>query len=226
MNTLVRNAALGFSASTAVSAGATKLVLPRERESKSISKWIGDRFPEKRLLIRGWGKKQDGSPEEWKVAWKNYLNAYSGAESNPFSLTLTDSSGNAPSEFIDACKKRFSVQVSDIEDERLVHVLEYCTRSTSVEDLILSTSKRLLSSTSKRLLSSSNSSGWNELWNAYKKDNADKESGKDEWGIFTAKGGGSNDSNSLKTKCDSEKLVKTGSKTHRSFINVFKYCSK
>ncbi|CBY92393.1 hypothetical protein HF1_03850 [Mycoplasma haemofelis str. Langford 1] len=222
MNTLVRNAALGFSASTAVSAGATKLVLPREKESKSISKWIGDRFPEKRLLIRGWGKKQDGSPEEWKVAWKNYLNAYSGAESNPFSLTLTltDSSGNAPSEFIDACKKRFSVQVSDIEDERLVHVLEYCTRSTSVEDLILSTSKRLLSS--------SDSSGWNELWNAYKKDNADKESGKDEWGIFTSKGG-TNDTNAtqnFKNKCNSEKLVKTGSKTHRSFINVFKYCSK
>ncbi|AEW45192.1 hypothetical protein MHC_01630 [Mycoplasma haemocanis str. Illinois] len=216
MNGLVKNAALGFSISTAISGGVTKLALSGKEAPKSISKWIWDHYPEKRLLFIGWGGRHDGSTEAWQAAWKKYLSAYSGEGRNPFNVNLTNET-NAPQAFMSECKKRFSVKVSSIEDERLVHVLEYCTRSTSVEDLIMTTSKSLVSS--------SDSSAWSELWNIYKKDNENKGSRKDEWGLLPPQGSADN-SDALKNKCDSEKKVKTGSKTNRSFINVLKYCSK
>ncbi|CBY92462.1 hypothetical protein HF1_04540 [Mycoplasma haemofelis str. Langford 1] len=224
MNSLVLKGVLGFSASTAVAAGATKLAVGSGNvEPKSISKLMGDHYPEKRLLFKGYQGVFNGSQPEWKFVWKKYFNAYVGSPNNPFSVQLTSADGNAPDAFMKACKDIFGVKVSSVENEKFVWALEYCTRQTSVGDLIYGTEKRPVPTSGNQ---GDVSSKWTELWNTYRADNQGKSNGQDEWGLFVSSTNETNVPQEFKDRCAKEIQVKTGDLKHRSFVNALKYCSK
>ncbi|CBY92277.1 hypothetical protein HF1_02690 [Mycoplasma haemofelis str. Langford 1] len=205
--TLAAKSALGFVSSALLAGTTTAVVRPSPEEPRTISKLISSTRPDRRLLFDGYQKKSDGSQEVWKFAWNKYRNDFSSGAPNPFSLNITNVD-NAPVEFRNACKKLFSEQVLNTEDEKYTWGIEYCTRPTLVSDWIWGQGYEVVSDQGGE---------WNTLWNKYKTNNF--------WQITDST---SNDQapQAFKTKCKDEANKAQGNKNDVSVTRVIDFCSK
>ncbi|AEW45103.1 hypothetical protein MHC_01185 [Mycoplasma haemocanis str. Illinois] len=200
---LAAKGALGFASSALVSGVFTSSVRPSG--PRTISRWIQDRRPDRRLLFDGYHKDFSGATPVWQFVWKKYTNDFSSGNSNPFRLTNM-SGENASQEFRNMCKKLFRESVSSTDDEKYIYAVEYCTRPTLVLDLIWDQGYEIASD-----------SDWNNLWKEYKNNNF--------WNITSA----TSDDNApekFKTKCKAESEKAQGNKKDASVAKVIKYCSK
>ncbi|CBY92400.1 hypothetical protein HF1_03920 [Mycoplasma haemofelis str. Langford 1] len=223
MNSLATKGLAGLAASTAVAGGvgmAIKLSSSKE-ELQSIKTLIKKHNPTKRLLSRG-------DQGKWKGVWKQYRTDYQNESSNPFNLTLTKVTSiqeeAAPENFMTSCTSLSEEKVEGIKSDKYQLVDKYCTRLTSVSDLISDTGKRVLPKGDN-----GQSQEWKNLWKIYRQANKNKQSGGDIWGLSGSSWTNSEElveaPSNFREKCESESQVETGDTNHNSFINVLKYCS-
>ncbi|AEW45092.1 hypothetical protein MHC_01130 [Mycoplasma haemocanis str. Illinois] len=184
----------------------------------SIKDLLATKNPEKRLI----SKSNDGSSAEWKAAWKLYLTAYKNNNQNPFFLTVAkpttiDDNQSAPSEFMSKCESLIMEQVSNEKDDKYKGVLQYCTRSTLVKDLVMESGRSILQ----------DSDDWSGSWNSYKSANTDKGDKQDTWKLedWNTKKSGSTVSGDLQKKCKEKLGSKVGMQVD-DYSNIVKWCSK
>ncbi|AEW45137.1 hypothetical protein MHC_01355 [Mycoplasma haemocanis str. Illinois] len=185
--------------------------------------------PKKRLLLKGYKGVQDGSPQEWKDAWKQYRVDYQNVEDDPFGLLKTKpvsvAEENATDGFMSACSSIFDEKVSGIKSEMYKLADKYCTRFASVSDLVWESNYQVLQKGSD-----GNSQDWKNLWKKYREDNRDREPKQDEWKLSNEKWTGAIDANAeapneFRTKCEQESQIKNVDKNNSSYLMVLKYCS-
>ncbi|AEG72637.1 hypothetical protein MHF_0358 [Mycoplasma haemofelis Ohio2] len=208
MHSLAAKGIAGFVGSAALS-GVTLWSIKASRateEPKSISKLLGEKRPDKRLLFNGYQGKTDGSQEAWRFAWKKYVGDHSGLAKNPFSLTINSSLVNAPAEFMNACKNLFGEKVLNQESEKYSLAFEYCTRDALVSDWIWVKGKQLVNS---------NSGNWGNLWNKYQSAN------KYKWNAAEV-----DSQDKFKSKCTSEYSAPAGADNDVSVLRILEYCSE
>ncbi|CBY92404.1 hypothetical protein HF1_03960 [Mycoplasma haemofelis str. Langford 1] len=228
MNPIATKGALGLAASTAV-AGTVGMAVKFSGQEKprSIKDLLWQHKPEKRLLFKRYLDKEDGSQPEWKEAWKKYRTNYKDSERDPLGLLTKPvdlNDANAPSNFMESCESLFKKEVHNIKSDRYQLADNYCTRLTSVADLVWESNRKVLAKGND-----GNSSEWKGLWKKYIEANLGKDTGKDEWQVFEKKWESTSDqeaaTDKFRSKCESESLVKTGSRSHASYQKVIDYCS-
>ncbi|CBY93121.1 hypothetical protein HF1_11130 [Mycoplasma haemofelis str. Langford 1] len=137
----------------------------------NIPELIKSKNPEKRLLDK------NSSAEAWKAAWKAYREANNSKEKDIWSIEgwkkeSSVADAEAPEAFRKGCASRIEGS-SKLYDE----VISYCTRKTTLADLISDDSgRRLLVKTDK-----GDTPEWKAVWSAYKKVNTTQSKDKDEW---------------------------------------------
>ncbi|AEW45198.1 hypothetical protein MHC_01660 [Mycoplasma haemocanis str. Illinois] len=230
MKSLATKGLVGLATSSAVAGGIGIAIKfsSSKKELKSIRTLIKKHSPSQRLLFREDKGAADGSSSEWKRVWKQYRTDFQNSSNNPFKLTLAKVSDiqdeAAPENFMTSCSSLFEEKVEGIKSDKYQVVEKYCTRLTSVSDLISDSGKRVLPKGND-----GQSQEWKELWKRYRKDNEDK---KSEGGIWKLSDSSWNENENLveapskfREKCESESQVKTGDINHHSFTNVLNYCS-
>ncbi|CBY93117.1 hypothetical protein HF1_11090 [Mycoplasma haemofelis str. Langford 1] len=137
----------------------------------SIRELIKSKNPEKRLL------NEKSSDASWKAAWKAYRSANKDREKDIWSVVgwkkgEPTEDEVAPEAFKKGCESRIEGS-SKFYDE----VISYCTRKTTLADLVSDDSRRTL----LVKVTGGNSSEWKAVWAEYKKSDSTKASGKDAW---------------------------------------------
>nr|WP_014272264.1 hypothetical protein [Mycoplasma haemocanis] len=225
MNPIVTKGLLGLIASTAVVGVAIKF--SGKERPQSIKDLLRQNRPEKRLLFKRYLDKDDGSQQEWKEVWKKYRTDYKDSNRDPLGLLTKPVSlddVNAPSNFMESCESLYKEEVHNTKSDRYQLVDNYCTRLTSITDLVWESNRKVLAKGTD-----GKSTEWKGLWKKYIEDNLGKDTGKDMWQIFEKKWESVNDqeeaTEKFRSKCESESQIKTGSKNHDSYQRVMDYCS-
>ncbi|AEW45740.1 hypothetical protein MHC_04420 [Mycoplasma haemocanis str. Illinois] len=163
-----------FSIAIGTVGGATGFAIGAQKlfsKGPSISELIKSKNPEKRLLNK------NATKEAWKAAWKSYREAQQNREKDIWNIegwkkgNLT-SDEEAPEAFKKGCESRVTGS-SQLYDE----VVSYCTRNTTLADLVADDSGRKL----LVKVDSGNTPEWKAVWAAYKQTNTNKANNQDEW---------------------------------------------
>ncbi|AEW45783.1 hypothetical protein MHC_04635 [Mycoplasma haemocanis str. Illinois] len=192
----------GVAAVTGAAIGIPKLLAEKEQ---SISDLIKTKNPEKRLISAT--AVGDGA---WKKAWQAYRTANKSALVSEDTFRLSDWSGvisgeikdtdDAKQTFLDACFVNSKKKVLS-NSQLYKDVLNYCTRDTTISDLVTDSKKTVLSKEIQK-----SDPKWKAAWERYRL--ANKDLGTDTWaasGFSSAKDNADQDAlEGFRDQCESK----------------------
>ncbi|AEW45788.1 hypothetical protein MHC_04660 [Mycoplasma haemocanis str. Illinois] len=193
-----------------------------------VSELIAIHNPEKRLITS-----TEVGDSAWKKSWQDYRTVNKNAAKDNDTFKLPDWNGpisqditstDTVKSFLDACfsnSKKKVVTGSKLYEE----VLRYCTRDTTIFDLVTESKRIPLSKTTQN----ANSPEWRSAWNSYVRDNSDDTG--DAWNINsygTEKAKVNQDhavSEDFRSKCETN-LASTLIKDAKLIEQVKSWCTK
>ncbi|CBY93177.1 hypothetical protein HF1_11690 [Mycoplasma haemofelis str. Langford 1] len=215
----------GVAAATGAAIGIPKLLAEEEH---LVSELIATHNPDKRLISL-----TNLKDEAWKQSWEAYRNDNKSAAKGYDTFKLPDWSGpisqaitsaDAVQSFLDACannSKRKVVTGSKLYEE----VLRYCTRDTTISDLVTESKRTPLSKTTQN----ASAQEWRDAWAAYVRDNA-SDTG-DAWSItsYSTEKAKANQnqavSEDFRSKCE-QHLASTSIKDAKLIEQVKAWCTR
>ncbi|AEG73485.1 hypothetical protein MHF_1249 [Mycoplasma haemofelis Ohio2] len=214
MTTAVKTSLLAGGAAAASGIGAIAYgdLLSFQTQKEAISSLLS-KDPAKRAI----GTTEE---EEWKKTWARYR------DSKEDIWKLGDLSGDAPTEFKNACKSKLDLEVSGSDSKEYKDFLLYCSRDTLISDLIKENSKGrvLLEGTDV------SSTDWQNAWKAYSEDSRNQkgESETNIWNLSDWKTQNSqqNAPQSFITKCSSNIKHPSHDIHDPLYIDTVKFCTK
>ncbi|AEG73484.1 hypothetical protein MHF_1248 [Mycoplasma haemofelis Ohio2] len=213
----------GVAAATGAALGIPKLL---EEKEKPVSELIKIHNPEKRLITA-----TAVGDSAWKKAWQAYRTTNKSAPVGKDTFQLSDWSGvisgdinatdDAKKTLLDACSLNSKKKV--LQDSQLYKdVLSYCTRDTTISDLVTESKKTVLS----KIGTQTSDPKWKAAWERYRL--ANKGLSTDAWsvsGFSSAKDNANQNAlDGFRDQCES-KLASTSIKDMKLLEQVKSWCT-
>ncbi|CBY93123.1 hypothetical protein HF1_11150 [Mycoplasma haemofelis str. Langford 1] len=210
----------GLAGLSAVSVGGVLLYKsPTPELEKPVTSSLRDLLSKKNKGKRLISEKEDHY--YWTIGWKAYLS--DNKESNPWGISdwsknkAFDPKQEVPTSFIDSCLENSKKEIAE-GDSLYSQVIRYCTRNTTVSDLILeNASGRDLMAKAEGFTYPS----WNTALSDYKK--AVEVTGTDVWGIKIQD---PQALNTLMDKCSEKSSFETGDVDSEVYKQVLSWCTE
>ncbi|AEW45125.1 hypothetical protein MHC_01295 [Mycoplasma haemocanis str. Illinois] len=189
----------------------------------NISSLMKEVDPQRRLITTS-----EAGDDYWKAAYKSYRESGKDVWGLGVGSSISQELIDATSEFIAKCKSNGQLNVYGKDDPLYRQVLAYCTRNTTVRDLIEEgkTGRRLLDASAN---GSDKETGWEDAWKAYRtQNNVGGGSGKNPWGVegWESKRAGDTLPTNYKTKCAEKAKQPAYKLDDENYRNVLAWCTK
>ncbi|CBY92309.1 hypothetical protein HF1_03010 [Mycoplasma haemofelis str. Langford 1] len=223
MTALTKAASATAVAGTAAGGGiyfGTDLLKSKKVDISSLMKEVD---PQKRFITA-----TSTGGDSWKAAYKAYRESGKDVWGLGVKTASPETLIDATTEFLAKCKSNGKVKVSGKDDPLYKQVLAYCTRDTTVRDLIEE------GKTGRKLLDSSDTgndkeSGWEDAWTAYRtKNHVEGGTSQNPWEVegWDNKKTGNTLPTDYKTKCAEKAKQPAYRLEDENYKNVLAWCTK